>query len=322
MNNSNEVSWPAAVWQEIDEAVVKEVAKVRTAQKVFPTLEFDSSPTEIPNDVINFADLSIREGNTKPFVEIFQEFPLTNTQVNREQEIKVCMTLARMAAKAIALGEDTVFFQGRDGQLPANVTADSVETTGKGLLGEANPLDENGKPLSDDDDDTKVSEPITVPRTTQPKPGVLFGENVFAAVADGISKLVRKAQAPMYALFLPTKVYADTYVPPSDASLVTTAERIKPMVDGGFYGTGTLPEDKGLLVALGGDPTSLYLGREATTEFVRKEGAKFFFRVVERVQFVVRDPRALVLLDFRFDGERPKEPARRGSGQARTEPRS
>ncbi len=62
--------------------------------------------------------------------------------------------------------------------------------------------------------------------------------------------------------------------------------------------TVTLPQDRGLLVALAGDPTSLYVGREATTEFVRKEGSKYFFRVVERIQFVARDPRAFVLLKF------------------------
>ena len=59
-----------------------------------------------------------------------------------------------------------------------------------------------------------------------------------------------------------------------------------------------MPPDRGLLVALAGDPTSLYVGREATTEFVRKEGSKYFFRVVERIQFVARDPRAFVLLKF------------------------
>jgi hypothetical protein len=79
---------------------------------------------------------------------------------------------------------------------------------------------------------------------------------------------------------------------------VTTAERIRPLVERGFYGTGTLPADRGLLVALGGDPTTLYVGREATTEFVRKDGGTYVFRVVERIQFVARDARALVLLKF------------------------
>ena len=231
---------------------------------------------------------------------IYQQFPLTSTQVSKEREAKVCMTLSRMAAKAIALAEDIAIFQGRAGQLPANVTADFVDSMRDGLLGEADPAD------ADDDDTTKVSRPIRVPRSRNRTPGLLYGENIFAAVADGIAKLIAKAQAPPYALFLPTKVYADTFVPPSVASLVTTAERIRPLVEGGFYGTGTLPPDKGLLVALGGDPTGLYVGREAATEVLRKDGSKFFFRVAERVQFVARDPRALVLLVFQDGAPEPE----------------
>ena len=292
MSNSNEVNWDENIWKEINDAVVAEVLKVRTAQKVFPTLLLDTNPTEIPNDVINFADLSIREGQTKTLVEIYLEFPLTATQVGKEAQLKTCKTLARMAAKALALAEDTVIFQGQAGKLPANVQADLIAAAGHGLLGEAEPGD------ADDNDPNKVNKPIDVIPPAKPKPGVLFGENVFSAVAEGIAKLTAKAQAPKFALFLPVKVYADTYVPPSDASLVTTAERIKPLVEGGFMETVILPPDRGLLVALAGDPTSLYVGREATTEFVRKEGSKYFFRVVERIQFVARDPRAFVLLKF------------------------
>jgi uncharacterized linocin/CFP29 family protein len=281
-NNSNGIGWAEPVWQEINDAVVKEMAKVRIAQKVFPTSTFDTAPTEIPDEVIDFKDLSIKEGRTKAFVEIYREFPLTATQCDKESQMKTCKTLARMAAKEIALTEDSVIFQGNDYRLPAGMTADQQDSTKKGLLGEA-------------------KEKIDVMKLAKPKPGVVYGENVFAEVAKGIAKLTEKAQAPKYALFLPTRVYADTFVPPSDASLVTTAERIRPLVEGGFYGTGTLPDDKeikGLLVALGGDPTSLHVGREAITEYVRKEGAKYFFRVVERIQFVARDPRALVLLNF------------------------
>jgi hypothetical protein len=128
---------------------------------------------------------------------------------------------------------------------------------------------------------------------------VTWGEETFSAVTKGIALLAAKAQAPKFALFLPVEAYADTFVPPGDQSLITTAERIKPLVEGGFMEVVTLPQDKGLLVALAGDPTSLHVGREATTEFVRKEGAQYFFRVVERIQFVARDPRAFVLLDFR-----------------------
>lgn len=294
MNNSNEFKWDENIWKEINDAVVAEVSKVRTAQMVFPTIRLDGNPLQIPNEVINFADLSIDEGQTKRFVEIHNDFSLTSSQVTQESTLKTCKTLARMAAKALALAEDTVIFQGKKGALPANVQADKdqIASASDGLLGEADPQD------VDDTNPNKVSIPIDVNFPDNPKPGVLYGENTFSAVAEGIAKLTAKAQAPKFALFLPVKAYADTFVPPSDASLVTTAERIKPLVEGGFMETVTLPQDKGLLVALAGDPTSLYVGREATTEFVRQDSSKYFFRVVERIQFVARDPRAFVLLKF------------------------
>lgn len=286
--NNYEIKWDQSVWQEINDAVVKEMGKVRTAQKVFPTTVFDTSPTEIPNDVIDPTDLSIKEGATKPFVEIFREFPLTSTQVNKEPQIKTCKTLARMAAKAIALAEDEVFYQGQNAKgllKDAGIEADQIDSAGFGLLGEAKPNN------------------IDVEKLVDPRPGVVYGENVFSKVAEGIAKLTGKGQAPTFALFLPTSVYADTFVPPSAASLVTTAERIKPLVEGGFIGTATLPDTpkqiQGLLAALGGDPTSLYVGLDARTEFVRKDGGKYIFRVVERVQFVARDARSLVLLNFK-----------------------
>jgi len=301
---TSEVNWSDAVWQDINSAVLAEVSKVRTAQKVFPTSVLDGSPTEVANDIIDFPDpgkpgtyLSIKEGQTKPFVEIHVEFPLTATQVAREAQLKTCKTLARMAAKAVGLAEDTVIFQGADGKLPPDVYAD-LSLAGKGLLGEADPRDSSGRSTADDSNPYKVSGVIRVAIPAERRAGVIWGEEIFAAVAKGIALLTAKAQAPKFALFLPVKAYADTFVPPGDQSLITTAERIKPLVEGGFMEVVTLPADKALLVALAGDPTSLYVGGEAALEFVRKDSARYFFRVVERIQFVARDPRAFVLLQF------------------------
>jgi uncharacterized linocin/CFP29 family protein len=296
---SSEVNWHQDVWDEINNAIKMEMGKVRIAQKVFSTMTFekDDCPTEVPNDVINFLDpdgFSIKEGSTKPFVEIYHEFPLTHTQVCKEPQLKTCKTLSRMAAKTLALAEDTIFFQGNRGRLPGNVLAAQRESTANGLLGEASPQDANNE------DSNKVTIPIQVARLQNSLTGALWGENTASAIAKGISLLTSKGQAKDYALFLPTDVHADIYVPSSPASPVTPADRIIPMVEGGLYTTGTLSVSplQGLLVALAGDPTMLYVGREAAIEFVRKEGSKYFFRVVERVQYVARDPRALVLLNF------------------------
>jgi len=301
MDITNE--WPTAVWQEINDGVVKEVNKIRMAQKVYPPMIFTNSPSQIPDEKIDFAKLSIKEGDTKPLVEIYAEFSLTTTQVKNEAEQKTCRTLARMAAKVLALAEDAYFFQVSDRnpecrdldptklkvRLPGNVGIDNWrKNLDFGLLAEANPPD------ADDYKIDKVTKPIHVaslPANSSAK----WGENTFNAVSAGISKLVAKGQAPNYALFLPTEVYADTSVLVNN---VTIKDRVLLLVEGGLYSSGVLPEDEGLLVALGGEPVKLYLGQEAVTTCFCQEGGRFFFRVTERVQYVVRDPRALVLLKF------------------------
>src|SRR5215510_2258652 len=212
MSSSGEIGWDAAVWQDINAAVITEMGRVRSAQKVLPATDYETCPTEIPNDVINFADLSIPEGQTRPFVEICQEFTLSSAQVMNEPQIHTCRTLAQMAAKAIALAEDAVIFNGSGATLPLNVKAERIESAGSGLLGEASPAD------ASDSDPLEVAVPIDVPQVGGKRKGLLFGENVFTAVADGIAKLTAKAQAPKFALFLPVKVFADTFVAPSEAS--------------------------------------------------------------------------------------------------------
>ena len=155
------VTWSGDVWQGITDAVMQEVAKIRIGQKVFPTTMLDGDPTELQDEAIDFGNLSIREGRTKQFVEIYQEFPLTSTQVAKEAADKTCQTLSRMAAKALALAEDVVIFQGRDGNL-GGVHEDQVEAAEHGLLGEASPED------ADDDNPRRVSEPIEVEPTWIP----------------------------------------------------------------------------------------------------------------------------------------------------------
>jgi uncharacterized linocin/CFP29 family protein len=321
---ANEITWSEATWKAINDAVLSEMGKVRTAQKVFPSAHLENDPTQVPDEVINFQNLSIQEGQTKPFVELSATFTLTSTQVKQEPDQKACKTLARMAAKALALAEDTYFFQSSDdGQrvvpdpdatppvlgyppFPAGTRADNWRVgIDLGLLRAANPARQNPLPSNPQDPDPENTDPTRIVRLRQvdlaqpPNSNrALWGNNTFTRVVEAITFLVAKAQAGPYVLILPTKPYADTFVPPSPDSLVTTADRIKPLVEGGFYSSPVLRQYEGLLVALAGDPVNLFVGREAAADFVVRQGNNFVFRVVERVQYVVRDPRALVFLSF------------------------
>ena len=283
--------WSDAVWQDIKDSVLTELGNVRVCQKVFPTIPPSEPPGgEVPNEVVNFEDLSIEEGQTKPFVELRVPFALSYAQMMTAPETGIAKTLAKMAAKIAGLAEDGVILRGGATVLPANVEVDRIASAGKGLLGEAERED------ADDGDPNKVSEPVDVPLVTD-RPGRLYAENTFSAVTKGISKLVAKGQAPAYALLVPPEVYADAFVP-EGGNLGTFGDAIQALVEGGFYSVSTMPKDRGLLVALAGDPTKLYEGIEPSTAYVRQEGSKYFLQLTLRAQFVALDPRALVLLRF------------------------
>ena len=156
MELPTEIKWDSAVQKQIEDAVAAEAGRVRICQKVFPTSLLADRPTEIPFDVLDLPQIRIREGLTRQFVEIYLEFSLTATQVQKEPDRRFCTTLARMAAKAIALAEDMIVFQGQNGELPANVLAEQRDSADNGLLGAA------AKDF-DDRDPNRVSKPVPVP---------------------------------------------------------------------------------------------------------------------------------------------------------------
>jgi len=271
--------WSPEVWQEVDNAVLAEVGRIRVAQRVFPSMPSPNGQY-VPADNFDPNTMTIAEGETKPFIEISVEFRLTQGQVDNETTLHTSRTLARLAAKSIALAEDTLFFQGNGAKLPIGVKAINKESVGKGLLNLQRIKSINVPPLN-------------------PQDSGVYGANTFKAVTKGISELTDDAQPGPYALVLESAMYADTYAPVQNG-LTTTADRLTPLLSGGFYGTGTLPASRGLLVSLGGEPTSLYVGRDAITAYTQEDAdGNSRFRVFERVQLIARDPRAFVKLEFK-----------------------
>lgn len=44
----------------------------------------------------------------------------------------------------------------------------------------------------------------------------------------------------------------------------------------------------------------LFIGPQAIVSYSRPDGDYYLFKIVERVQYVVRDPRSMVLLKFEY----------------------
>ncbi|HEU0177614.1 MAG TPA: family 1 encapsulin nanocompartment shell protein [Blastocatellia bacterium] len=275
----NEVeSWKETnIWDQIDQSVHDEVNRIRVAAKVFMPRPMDNA-ISVPVDAVDIKDLTINE-NTIPFVEISQSFSLTDTQIEKEVVLGTAVILARMAAKSVAMAEEIILFGGRESPvpLPPGINIQRRESARQGLLGLA------------------AQARQVVPPEGNP-PGI-FGEANFDAVSDGINRLVAQGQPGPYALFLSPPRYADSHRSLTP-TLVTAADRMKPLLPGGFHATVGLPANRGLLVSLGGEATSLVVSQDTITGFTQQDDHLSRFRVFERIQFVVRDPRALLRLEF------------------------
>jgi encapsulating protein for peroxidase len=267
------------IWERIDQAVHDEVNRIRVAAKVF-------MPSPMPNaisvltDVVDLNTLSLGQ-NSLPFLEISRSFSLNDDQVSSEPELGTAVILARMAATAVTMAEEIYLFGGQNPNvpLPPGINVQRAASVRQGLLGMAGGAMQVNLPAGN-------------------APGI-FGEENFNAVADGINRLLAQGQPGPYALLLSPARHSDTHRSLPN-TLVTPAERIKPLVPGGFHATVGLPSDRGLLVSLGGEPTSLVFSQDTITGFTQQDDQTnlYRFRVFERLQFVVRDPRALLRLEF------------------------
>jgi len=213
------------------------------------------------------------------------------------------VTLPTRAANILAQAEDIVVFQGANGIATSPLFNPSADGTPQSVLNRGTPTDTGLLDLAlkgAANPPLKAVQAVQVALLNTANAGV-YGENTFKEVAAAYSLLQGGGQYGPYALVLPTTPYADTYAPVA-AGLVITADRIKPLVVAGYYGTGMLPmlpKASGVLVSLGGNTMDLVVGLDATTAFMQQDpNGNFRFRVVQRLALRLKDTSGVVRLEF------------------------
>lgn len=329
-NGRDKIHWSKEVWDRIDKAVHAEMMRTRIAQKFLPIRPVLPRTTSVPFDSIqgpSQADttFSVDEGATTRLNEYWVEFSLTPQQVDHEtgdlMELghSTAVTLATRAANILAQAEDAVIFQGANAfPQPSLFNPPQVNnpnpppaqiTPPPSVLNRGTPLDSG---LLDLPIAGAAAPPLLPPvRAVQvaplaaANPGV-YGSNTFQQVSNAYALLQGVGQYGPYALVLQTTPYADTYAPVA-AGLVITADRIKPLMTAGFYGSGTLPTanlpggavSSGVLVSLGGNSMDLVVGLDATTGFMQQDpNGNYRFRVVQRFALRLKDTTAVIRLEF------------------------
>jgi hypothetical protein len=298
--------WNDHIWSEIDKAVREEVGRIRVAQKVFPSpvvnnvLPVSTSRVGPPGFIVPPPGpvLDVFE----PLFEISMQFVLTQAQVDGEENVRLAASFARSAASQIAAAEDTLLFHGPAGiaVLPPGVAVTNQPAVPPvippGFVAEAA---------------VPPYPPVVVPppRPFGGPPPIAVGDLGFimAAVALGIAALNGRAQPGPYALFVPPIRFAQIFAPIGPGLLQTPGDQLSHVLTGGLYMVNSLgvppapaaPNDIGILVSLGGEPTKIILGSDAITAFTfTDQFGNYYFRVFEAIQMVVRDGRAFQTIQF------------------------
>jgi uncharacterized linocin/CFP29 family protein len=309
-NGRDRVGWTPEFWDRIDRAVHDEMCRVSVGRRFLPLVPVPDALT-VPADTITEiresasapAVLSVDEAAVTPLIEIWVEFALTQQQTAAEEALQTAVTLATRAANLLSQGEDVLLFQGDTlARKDPLFTDRRIQTrAGPGPRGLAN---------------AAADPPLLTIKVSLRADGKTYGEGTFAAVAEAYSELQAKGHYGPYALVLPTKAYADAFAP-LENTLILTADRLLPIVEGRLYGTGAVPEnidvepgdpvepeDVGVLLSLGGNTVDLAFGKAATTEFVTDDNQGLSrFRVYERFALRDKDTDGRVALLFQLEDE-------------------
>ncbi len=291
----DKLTWNQDIWNRIDQAVHDEAMRTKIAAKFIPLYMTASDALTVPSDTILTSDpqtLTVGEGATFSLFEISVGFSLTQQQVENEGGLMTAVTLATRATNSLSQAEDISIFQGDNGIKNNPLFASKRvrrrnSSFGKGLVQAA-----------EDQRHSTPSHVIPVPLNPDAPAPNGYGENTFAKVAEAYSTLQSLGHYGPYALVLHTDVYADTYAP-LKTTLIMPADRIKPLVTAGFYGTGTLPAFRGLFMSLGGNSMDLAVGVDATTAFLQEDTDRLDqFNVFERFTLRLKDKTAIIMLEF------------------------
>ena len=319
----DKIHWSKDVWDRIDKAVHAEMMRTRTAQKFLPIRPVFPRTTSVPSDSIQGPiqanpTFTVDEGETTRLNEFWVEFSLTPQQVDHEtgdlMELghSTAVTLATRAANILAQAEDLVIFQGANAfpqpslfNPPAAGGVQPPPTVlNRGTPGDSGLLD---LPIAGAAQPPLLPpvQAVQIAPLDAANPGV-YGPNTFQQVSRAYALLQGAGQYGPYALVLQTIPYADTYAPVA-AGLVITADRIKPLMTAGFYGSGTLPTanlpnnavSAGVVLSLGGNTVDIVVGLDATTGFMQQDpNGNYRFRVVQRFALRLKDTTGVIRLEF------------------------
>jgi uncharacterized linocin/CFP29 family protein len=285
MTDSNsQVPWSDEQWDRVKRAIQEEANRARVAATFLPL--FGPLPASADfvrrEEIIIDNRITIADTDTIKLPTLQVKVYLRGAQM-ADPELASALALFRRAANLLARLEDALIFNGQPGESqappggPPNIWEIRGGQQSNGLLATAAALAEPDAPPS--------------------VPAAPDGEKLVVAVSDAIGILESNGHFGPFAVALGQRLFLAAQTP-NRGSLVLPQDRIIPFLGGGpLVRSTTLPDDKGVVVALGGAPVELVIATDVSLNFLQvAPDPMFVFRVYEKMALRIKESDAIVAL--------------------------
>jgi len=294
MRSDLQVLWTDEQWARVNQVIQEEASRARVAATFLPLIGPLPANTDfVRSEAIAYPpqvsppppqQLAIQDRDTIQLATLQVMVSVRGAQM-ADPEMASVLGMFRRAANVLARLEDSLVFRGliqsQAGLTPPVFPPQIWEILGgqvsDGLLAPAGFL------------------PVTVqPVVVGPAPA----PDLVTAVSDAIGKLESKGHFGPFAVVLDQRFFLSVQTP--TGTLVLPQDRILPFLGGGpLLRSSTLPDDSGVVVALGGRPVELVVATDVCLQFLQVTvDPLFVFRVCEKLALRIKEANAIATLAF------------------------
>ena len=294
MPDSPQLPWTDEQWATMQRTVQDSARKARVAASFLPLVgplpAGQASVPALPMTQHPLAGhygeaperLEVDDGQTLRLTTIACEVYLKTQQAEDPELAAACQMLGR-AADVIGRLEDAIVFNGQRPNEAPHIDGQPIRPA---IYTVRNGQQHAGLVTGDPDE---------VIEWQGAKTG--YSENLVSAVAGAVATLEGNGHYGPFACVLGHQLYRAANTPNRN-SLVLPSDRIVPFLDGGpLRRSSAVPEELGVIVALGGSPIDLVVASDVHVRFLQLSlEPRYVLRVSERFVLRIKQPKARFLL--------------------------
>ncbi len=294
---NNEVPWTEEQWNRVQQVVYEEARGARVAGNVLPLygpLDPDASyvkQEELDDQTVAGKDgLAVSDSDSLKLSTLQVKVYLRGHQM-ADPDLAGALLAFRRAANMVARLEDEIIFKGQSGPdgHPGLEDAAQPETPLWEILGGQETPGLLQKAIH-------CKNVVQGPQGPQGENGDAASQLV-SAVSDAIGDLERDYHLGPFACILDQNYFNIAQTPTGD-TLILPQDRILPFLGGGsLLRTSVLPDNSGLVIALGGAPIDLVVATDSEVNFLQVTTDPWYvFRVKEKIVLRIKEPEAVMAI--------------------------